>query len=137
MRTLGTQIPDVYGHGGHLSLLWYLEACAAGAAFRALAEDARPRALLTALAYSLLCGAALALPAHILRLLLTTLRLPPAYHRLALQLFLAFAAAAASATLNTESGWAAIVCILPVGGNASWALELELRAEAAENARGA
>lgn len=133
MRTLGTQITDVYGHRWQLSLLWYLEA---GAAFWALAEDARPCALLTALDYFLLCGAALALPAHILRLLLTTLRLPPAYRRLALQLFLAFAAAATSATLSTERGWAASVCILLVG-NALWALELELRAEAAENARGA
>lgn len=136
MRTLGTQITDVYGHRWQLSLLWHLEAGAAGAAFWALAEDARPCVYLTALAYFLLCGAALALPAHILRLLLTTLRLPPAYRRLALQLLLAFAAAATSATLNTERGWAASVCILLVG-NALWALELELRAQAAENARGA
>jgi len=136
MRALGTQIADVYGHRWRLLLLWYVEACTAGAAFWALAEDARPRALLAALAYFLLCGAALALPAHILRLFLTTLRARPAYRRLALQLFLAFAAAATTATLSTERGWAAIVCILLVG-NALWALELDLRAEAAENARGA
>jgi len=135
MRILGTQIAEIYGRRWRLFLLWYIEACAAGAAVWALTEDARPRALLTALAYLLLCGAALALPAHILRLLVTALRASPAYRRLALQLFLAFAASATAAALSTARGWAAIICILLVG-NALWALELELRAEAAENARG-
>ena len=134
MRTLGTQITDVYGHRWQVVLLWYVEACAAGAAIWALADGGRPHTLLTALAYLLLCGATLALPAHVLRVLLMALPVSAAYRRLALQLFLAFAAAATSATLSTDRGWAAIICILLIG-NALWALELELRLEAAENAR--
>ena len=136
MRTLGNQIADVYGRRWRLFLLWYIEACVAGAAVLALAEGAGPRALLAALAYFLLCGVALALPAHILRLLMMALRVPPARRRLALQLFLAYAAAATAATLSTQRGWAAIVCILLIG-NALWALDLELREETAENAPGA
>jgi hypothetical protein len=134
MHTVGTQIAGVYGHRWRLVLLWYVEVCIAGAAIWALTDGGRPRALLTALAYLLLCGAALALPAHILRLLLTALPVSPACRRLALQLFLAFGAGATSATLSTDRGWAAIICILLIG-DALWALELELRAEAAETAR--
>jgi hypothetical protein len=135
MRTLGTQITIIYGRRWRLTLLWFVEACAVGAVFWALAEDPRPHALLTALAYFLVCGAALALPAHTLRLLLTALPVAPSYRLLALQLFLAFAAAATTAALSTERGWAAIVCILLVG-NALWALDLELRVEAADDAHG-
>ena len=62
--------------------------------------------------------------------------MPRAYRRLALQSSLALAAAATVATLSTQRGWAAIVCILLVG-NALWALELELRVSAAEDAGGA
>ena len=134
MHTVGTQITGVYGHRWRLVLLWYVEVCIAGAAILALTHGGRPHTLLTVLAYLLLCGAALALPAHILRVLLTALPVSPAYRRLALQLFLAFGAAATSATLSTDRGWAAIICILLIG-NALWALELELRAEAAESAR--
>jgi hypothetical protein len=136
MSTLGSQIATIYGQRWRLSLLWFVEACAVGAAFWALAEDPRPHALLTALAYFLLCGAALVVPAHMLRLLLTALPVSPAYRLLALQLSLAFAAATTTAALSTERGWAAIVCILLVG-NALWALELELRVEAADDSRGA
>jgi NhaP-type Na+/H+ or K+/H+ antiporter len=136
MRTPGPQFTAVYGRRWRLFLLWYVEICAAGAAVWALTGDARPRTLLVAFAYFLLCGAALALPAHVLRHLLTTAGVPPAYRRLALQLLLAFAAAATAATLSTAQGWAAIVFILLVG-DTLWALELELRVEAAEDARGA
>jgi hypothetical protein len=135
MSTLGTQVATIYGHRWRLALLWFVEACAVGAAFWTLAEDPRPRTLLTALAYFLLCGAALALPAHVLRLLLTALPISRAYRLLALQLFLAFAAATTTAALSTERGWTAIVCILLVG-NALWALELELRVEPPNDARG-
>jgi NhaP-type Na+/H+ or K+/H+ antiporter len=136
MRSPGTQITALYGRRWRLILLWYVEGCAAGAGVWTLTHDARPQTFVAAFAYFLLCGAALALPAHILRHLLTTAGVPPAYRRLALQLLLAFAAAATAATLSTAQGWAAIVFILLVG-DALWALELELRMEAAEDARGA
>ena len=133
MRTLESHITAACGRRWRL-LLWYIEACIAGAAIWALARDARPQTLVTALAYGLLCGAALALPAHLLRLCLTGMRVSPTHRRLALQLFLAFAAAATTATLSTERGWAASVCIL-LAGNALWALELELREEASTTSR--
>jgi hypothetical protein len=136
VRSLGTQITEVYGHRWQLVLLWYVEVCIAGAAIWALTDGGRPRALLAALAYLLLCGAALAVPAHALRLLLTVLPVSPAHRLLALQLFLGFAAAATSATLSSEEGWAAIICILLIG-DALWALELELRVKAAADAHGA
>lgn len=124
----------IYGRRWRLVLLWYLEACIAAAALWAVAADRPPRSALTVACYLALCGAALTGPGHIVRALCRAAGLSAARRRLVLQLFLALTAAATAATLSTQRGWSAIVCILMLG-SALWALELDLRADAARTGR--
>ena len=112
--------PGLYG-------LWYVEASLAFAAVWALLSGGAPGTLLAVVAYLLVCGAALTLPAHALRLALARAGVRHALRVRVLEVFLVMVAAATAATLSTDRGWAAIVYILLIG-NALWALELEQRA---------
>jgi hypothetical protein len=110
-----------------LYALWYAEACLAVAAVWAELSDRAPHTLLEVVAFLLLCGAALTMPARTLRALLMRGRVRGGLRLRGLELFLVLAAAGTAAALSTAHGWAAVVCILLVG-NALWALELEWRA---------
>lgn len=134
MGTLKAELDAVYGRRWRLLLLWYLEGAAAFAACWALFRGGSPRSALTVLAYLVLCGAALCLPAHALGLGLRQVGATRASRRSALQLLFALAAAATVAALSTERGWAAIVCILLLG-DTLWALELEHRGGPVPNRR--
>ncbi|MFA4965667.1 MAG: hypothetical protein WC709_08555 [Thermoleophilia bacterium] len=135
MGTLNGEIAAVYGRRWRLHLLWYLEGATAFAACWAYFTHGSPRAAFTVLAYLALCGAALALPGHALRLSLRRLGAAPAARRVALQLLFAFAAAAIIAALSTGRSRAAIVCILLLGSTL-WGLELEQRSEASAKRHG-
>ena len=112
--------PWVYG-------LWYAESCLAFAGVWALMSDRTPRTFLEVAAFLLLCGAALAVPAHALRAALLHAGAGAAVRLRVLEVFLVLAAGGAAAALSTAHGWAAILCILLIG-NALWALEMESRA---------
>jgi hypothetical protein len=107
--------------------LWYAESCLAFAAVCTLLGDHAPRTLLAVAAFLLLCGVALAVPAHALRAVLLRAGVGGGRRLKALELFLVLATGGAAAALSTAHGWAAIVCILLIG-NALWALEMEARA---------
>jgi hypothetical protein len=116
----GTRRPWLYA-------LWYCEGCLAAAAIWALLSDRAPATLVQATAFLILCGAALAVPAHALRTLLIRRGARDGVRVRLLEAFLVLAAAGTAAALSTAHGWGAIVCILLIG-NALWALELESRA---------
>jgi hypothetical protein len=117
-----------WGDRPWLPVLWLAEACIAVGAVVTLARGGAPRDMLVAVAYLILCAAALSLPGPLLRRALTGLGLGAERRRLVLQLYLAVAAGAVAATLGTQRGWAAVVAIL-LTGNAILTLELEARAE--------
>jgi NhaP-type Na+/H+ or K+/H+ antiporter len=131
MQYLDAHMTTLLGRRWKLFLLWYAEACVALAAIWALSQGADLPGVARAFAYLLVCGVALGIPGHALRLGLARLGVPPARRRAALQILLALAAALTAATLGTARGWAAIVFIL-LTGNALWALEMEARATADE-----
>ncbi len=114
-------------HRTWIYALWYIESCLAFAAVWALLGDRTPRTFLEAAAFLLLCGAALTLPAHVLRAGMLRRDVRGARRIKTLEVLLVLAAGGVAAALSTAHGWAAIVCILLVG-NALWALELEGRA---------
>jgi len=107
--------------------LWYAESCLAFAAVWALLSDHAPRTVLEVAGFLLLCGAALALPARVLRTALLCRGVGAGWRLRVLESFLVLAAGGAAAALSTAHGWAAIICILLIG-NALWALEMESRA---------
>lgn len=118
-----------WGERHWLPALWLLEGCVAAGAVITLLRGGGPRDVLVASAYLGLCALALAVPGPLLRRAASTLGLSPERRRLALQLYLALAAAAVAATLGTSRGWAAVVAIL-LTGNALLTLEIEARAGA-------
>jgi hypothetical protein len=106
--------------------LWYAESCLAFAGVWALTSDRTARTLLEVAAFLLLCGAALTVPAHVLRAAQLRAGVAAATRLRVLEVFLVLAAAGTAAAISTDRGWTAIVCVLLIG-NALWALELELR----------
>lgn len=106
--------------------LWTIEACIAAGAVVTLARGGGPRDMLRTIGFLVLCAVALTVPGEVLRRALSALGLDYGRRHLALQLYLALAAAAVAAALGTAHGWAAIVAIL-LTGNALLTLELEAR----------
>ena len=126
LSTAATPAPGT-AHRHTLYGLWYAESCLAFAALWTLLGDHAPRTLLAVAAFLLLCGVALAVPAHALRAALSRAGVRAGRRLKALESFLVLAAGGTAAALSTAHGWAAIICILLVG-DALWALEMESRA---------
>ncbi len=115
-----------WGERRWIAALWTVEACIAAGAVVTLARGGGPRDMLGTIGFLVLCAVALTVPGEVLCRALSALSLDPGRRHLALQLYLALAAAAVAAALGTTRGWAAIVAIL-LTGNALLTLELEAR----------